>query len=88
MQSYVYYKDYYDRKAKAAPPIEKDYKFILHPRADSRRSKILFWDYRWIGPFVIQKVPSNEKFFVLRVNTNKTQILHRFRLNKLYQTRP
>ena len=80
MQSYLKYKDYYDRKAKAAPPKEKDYCFILQPKANSQASKLPFRDYRWIGPFVIQKVLSNDNYFVRRVNTNKTQILHRIRL--------
>ena len=54
------YKDYYDRKAKAAPLKGKDYCFILQPKADSQASKIPFRDYRWIFPFVIQKILSEE----------------------------
>ena len=51
MQSYLKYKDYYDRKAKAAPLQEKDYGFVLQPKADIQGSKIPFRDFRWIGPF-------------------------------------
>ena len=49
MQSYLKYKDYYDRKAKAAPLTEKDYRFVLQPKADSQASKIPFREYRWVG---------------------------------------
>ena len=88
MQSYLKYKDYYDRKAKAAPLKEKDYCFVLQPKADSQASKIPFKEYRWIGPFVIQKVLSNDNYIVRRLNTNKTQILHRIRLKKFVPNAP
>ena len=78
MLSYLKYKSYYDRKAKAAPHKEKDYCFILQPKADRQASKVPFKDYRWIGPFVIQKVLSNDNFIVRQVNINKSQLLHRF----------
>ena len=88
MQSYLKYKHYYDRKAKAAPLKEKDYCFILQPKADSQASKSPFREYRWIGPFVIQKVLSNDNYIVRRVHTNKTQILHRIRLKKFVPNTP
>ena len=34
MQSYIKYEKYYDKKAKASPLKEKDYCFILQPKAD------------------------------------------------------
>ena len=55
MQSYIKYKEYYDRKAKAAPLKENDYCFVLQPKANHQGSKIPFRDYRWVGPFVVQK---------------------------------
>ena len=82
MQSYLKYKEYYDRKAKAAPLNEKDFCFILQPKADNQGSKIPFRDYRWIGPYRIEKVLPNDNYIVRRLNTNKTQILHRIRLKK------
>ena len=88
MQSYLKYKDYYDRKAKAAPLKENDYCFILQPKADSQASKIPFREYRWIGPFVVQTVLSNDNYIVRRLNTNKTQILHRIRLKKFVPNAP
>ena len=88
MQSYIKYKEYYDRKAKAAPLKENEYCFVLQPKADNQGSKIPFRDYRWVGPFVVQKVLPNEKYIVRRINTNKTQILHRIRLKKFVPNQP
>ena len=88
MQSYLKYKEYYDRQAKAAPLQEKDYCFVLQPKADSQGSKIPFRDFRWIGPFVVQTTLLNINYIVRRLNTNKTQILHRIRLKKFVPNAP
>ena len=82
MQSYLKYKEYYDRKAKAAPLKLNDYCFILQPIADHQGSKILFREYRWTGPYIVEKVLPNENYIVRKPNSNKTQILHRIRLRK------
>ena len=83
MQSYLKYKEYYDRKAKAAPLQQGDYCFILQPLADHQGSKVPFREFRWIGPYVIEKVLPNENYIVRKLTSNKTQILHRIRLRKL-----
>ena len=88
MQSYIKYKEYYDRKAKAAPLTENDYCFVSQPKADHQGSKIPFRDYRWVGPFIVQKVLPNKNYMVRRINTNKTQILHRIRLKKFVPNQP
>ena len=88
MQSYIKYKEYYDRKAKAAPLKENDYRFVLQPKADHQGSKIPLRDYRWVGPFIVQKVLPNENYIVRRINTNKTQILHRIRPKKFVPNQP
>ena len=82
MQSYIKYKKYYDKKAKASPFKKKDYCFILQPKADHQRSKIPFRDFRWIGPYLVEKVLPNNIYIVRKLNTNETQILHRIRLRK------
>ena len=88
MQSYIKYKEYHDRKAKPAPLNENDYCFVLQPKADHQVSKIAFRDYRWVGPFIVQKVLPNENYIVRRINTNKTQLLHRIRLKKFVPNQP
>ena len=82
MQSYLKYKEYYDQKDKAAPLKQNDYCFILQPIADHQGSKIPFREYRWTGPYIVEKVLPNENYIVRKLNSNKTQILHRIRLRK------
>ena len=60
MQSYLKYKDYYERNVKTAPFREKDYCFVLQPKADSQASRTPFKGNRLIGPFVIQNVLPND----------------------------
>ena len=88
MQSSIIYKEYYDRKAKAAPLKENEYCFVLQPKADHQGAKLPFRDYRWVGPFIVQKVLPNENYIVRRFNTNKTKILHRIRLNQFVPNQP
>ena len=82
MQCNLKYTEYYDRKPKAAQLGLGDYCFILQPLADHQGSKIPFREFRWIGPYVIEKVLPNENYIVRKFNSNKTQILHRIRLRK------
>ena len=82
MQSYLKYKEYYDRKAKASPLKQNDYCFILQPIADHQGSKIPYREFRWLGPYIIEQVLPNENYIVRKLNSNKTQILHRIRLRK------
>ena len=88
MQSYSKYKNYYDRKAKAAPLRDKEYCFVLQTKPDSQASKIRIREYRWIGPFVVKKVLSSDNYMVRRLNTNKTQTLHRIRYKKFVPNAP
>ena len=87
MQSYIKYKRYYDKR-KASPLKEKDYCFILQPKADHQGSKIPFRDFRWIGPHLVEKVLPNNNYIVRKLKTNKTQILHRIRLRKNHPEKP
>ena len=82
MRLYIKYKRYYDKKAKTSPLKEKDYCYIMQPKADHQRSKIPCRDFRWNGPYLVEKVLPKHKYIVRKINTNKTQILHRTRLPK------
>ena len=88
MQSYLKYKAYYDRKAKAAPITTTDYCYILNPKADTQATKIPFREFRWIGPYKVEKVLPNNNYIVRRLGTNKTQLLHRIRLRKFTPSAP
>ena len=88
MQSYLKYKAYYDRKAKAAPLETTDYCYILNPKADIQATKIPFREFRWCGPYKVEKVLPNNNYIVRRLGTNKTQLLHRIRLRKFTPQAP
>ena len=87
-QSYIKYRRYYDKKAKSSPLKEKDYCFILQPKADLQGSKIPFLDFRWIGRYLLEKILPNSNYIVRKLDTNKTQILHRIRLREYNPEKP
>ena len=88
MQSYLKYKAYYDSKAKASPLETTDYCYILNPKADTQGTKIPFREFRWQGPYKVEKVLPNNNYIVRRLGTNKTQLLHRIRLRKFTPQTP
>ena len=53
MQTFVKYKNCYDKKSKSFALQERDYSYFLQPKADNQGTKIPFPDFRRIGPFVI-----------------------------------
>ena len=55
MQSYLKYKAYYNRKTKASPLETTDYCYILNPKADTQATKIPFREFRWQGPYKVEK---------------------------------
>ena len=88
MQDYIKYKAYYDRKANTSKLKKADYVFILQPKADHQGSKIPFTDFRWIGPYNIEKVLPNNSYLVRKIGTDKTQILRRMRLRQFAPRQP
>ena len=88
MQAYIKYKAYYVKKASASKLKLSDYVYILQPKADHQGSKIPFTDFRWIGPYIIEKVLPINNYVVRKVGTNKTQILHRMRLRQFTPRQP
>ena len=58
MQISLKYKAYCDRKAKAAPLEMTDYCcYILNPKSDTQATKIPFREFRWCGPYKVEKIP-------------------------------
>ena len=82
MQAYIKYKAYYDKKANASKLKETDYVYIFQPKADHQGSKIPFTEFRWVGPYIIEKVLPNNNYLVRKIGTNKTQVLHRMRIRQ------
>ena len=83
MQSYLKYKQYYDKKATATPLKVNDYCYVLNPKADNQSMKFAFKDCIWTGPYIVVKVLSNNNYVVRRTGARYTQTLHRIRL-RLY----
>ena len=88
MQAYIKYEAYYDKKANASELKQSDYVYILQLKADHQESKIPFTEFRWIGPYNIEKVLPNNIYLVRKIGSNKTQILHRKRLRRFTPRQP
>ena len=54
--------------------------YILQPKADHQVSKIPSTEFRWKGPDIFEKALPNNKYFIRKLGTNRTQILDRMRL--------
>ena len=87
-QFYIQYKTSHDKEAKASPLKEKEYCFILQPEADNPGSKLPCRDSIWIRAYLMEKVLPNKNYIVRKLNNNKTQILHGFRLRTYNPGRP
>ena len=59
MQAYIKYKAYHDKKANASKLKEAVYVYNSQPKGDHQGSKIPFTEFRWIGPYNIEKVLPN-----------------------------
>ena len=88
MQAYIKYKAYYDKKTNASKLKQTNYVFILQPKANHQGSEFPFTDFRWIGPYIIEKVLPNNKFLVRKTGTKKKQIFHRMRLRQFTTRQP
>ena len=64
MHLFIKYKKYHDKIVKTSPLKQKDDCFVLQLEADHQESKILFRDFRWIGPYLVEKVLPNENYIV------------------------
>ena len=86
MQACIKYKAYYDKKVNASKLKEQKYVYVLQPKADRQGSKIPFTEFRWIGTYIVEKALPNNNFWVRKLGTIKTQVLHRMRL-RLFKPR-
>ena len=75
-------------KANGSKLKEADYVNILQPKADHQGSKILFTEFRGIGPYFIEKVLPKNNYLVRKIGTNKTQVLHRMRMRQFTPHQP
>ena len=87
-QAYIKYKAYYDKKANASKLKEADFVYVSQLKADHQGNKIPFTEFRWIGPYVIEKVLPNNNFLVRKIGNNRTQVLHRMRMRQFTPRQP
>ena len=76
-QAYIKYKAYYDKKANASQLKEADNVNVLLPKADQQGSKNPFTEIRCLGPYIIENVLPKTNYMVRKIDTKKTQVLHR-----------
>ena len=88
MQSYIRYKQYYDKKANAHPLHVNEHCYALHPRVNTQRTKLPFKEYLWTGPYIVVKVLPNNNYLIRKLQTNYTQILHRILLKSCSTDKP
>ena len=88
MQAYIKYEAYYDKKANASELKEADYIYILQPKADHQRGKFPFTEFRWVGPYIVEKALPNNNYLLRKIGTNKTQVLHRMRMRQFTPRQP
>ena len=88
MQAYIKNKDYYDKKAHASKLKQAEYVHILQPKVDHQGSNISFTEFKWIGPYIIEKVLPNNNYLVRKICTNKTQVLHGMKMRQFTPRQP
>ena len=88
MQAYINYKAYYDKNTNASKLKEAVYVYVLQPKVDHQGSKIPFTEFRWIGPYIIEKLLPNNNYLVRKIGTNKSQVFHRMRMRQLTPRQP
>ena len=88
MQAYIKKKAFYDKKANLSTVKEADYVYVLQPKVDHQGSRIPFTEFRWIGPYIIEKMLPNNNYLVRKIGTNKTQVLHRMQMRQFTPRQP
>ena len=88
MQAHIKDKAYYDKNANASKLKEADYVYVLQPKPDHNGSKSPFTQFRWLGPYINEKVQPNNNYLLRKIGTNKTQVLHHMRIRQLTSRQP
>ena len=88
MQTYIEYKAFCDKEANISKLKEADFVYVFQPEADHQGDKVLFTEFRWIGPYIIEKVLPNNNYLVRKSGTNRTQVLHRMQSRQFTSRQP
>ena len=81
---------FYEKKTNASNLKETEYLNVSQPKRHHRGIKIVFPEFRWIGPSISETALPNNKYLLGKVGTDKSRALHRTRLRqfKPQQTMP
>ena len=60
----------------------------MQPKTDHQGSKIPFTEFRWMGPYNVEKALPNNNYLVRKIGTDKTQVLHRMRMRQFTPRQP
>ena len=82
------YKRCYDRETQASPLKVYDFVFLLNPKITDQSDKIAFNNFNWEGPFKVVKVLTNFNYVIRKVDTLRTQCVHRMRLRLFIPNTP
>ena len=88
IEAYHKYKNYYDRKAQASPLKVNDFTFLLNRRLSEQSEKILFKEFKWVGPYKVVKVLSNSSYIIRKIGPLRTQCVHKMRLRPFTPNAP
>ena len=87
MKAYNKHKVYYDKKANASK-LKRQNMCMSYNRKQSIKSKVLFTEFRRIGPFNFEKLLPNNNYLVRKIGTNKTKVLDCMRLHQFTPDNP
>ena len=60
----------------------------MQPKANHQTSETPFTEFRWIGPYIIEKVLPNNNYLVRKIHINKTQVLQQMRMRQFTPRQP
>ena len=83
MSTYNRYRQYYDRKAGAAPLELHDYCLMLDPTAIHQSSIMHKNKVKWKALYRVEQVLTNSNYIVRQTGTHKTYCCHRIRLRPI-----
>ena len=75
MQALIKFKAYYVKKAIASKLKQANFIYVSQLKANHQGSETPFTEFRWIGPYSIEEVLPSNKYLVVKVRTDETQVL-------------
>ena len=75
MQAYINLNALYDKKSKASKHKEFKYVHVLQPKADHQGSKNNSKDFRWTGPYIVEKTLPNNNYLAREIEMDRTQVV-------------